>query len=98
MHVKDLRVIDRDLMNMVLVDNAAYSFAYQPENGIPIIPYYHGDTDFQLKALQSYIESMLLVSDMRTVNKRTFKLHEYKKYYYDLEKLVEELYLPEHGH
>lgn len=46
MHVKDLRVIDRDLMNMVLVDNAAYSFAYQPENGIPIIPYYHGDTDF----------------------------------------------------
>jgi hypothetical protein len=31
---------------MVLVDNAAYSYAFQPENGIPIIPYYHGDKDF----------------------------------------------------
>ena len=55
MHVKDLRVIDRELSNMVLVDNAAYSYAHQPENGIPIIPYYHGDADFELKALQSYI-------------------------------------------
>ena len=55
MHVKDLRVIDRDLSNMVLVDNAAYSYAHQPENGIPIIPYYHGDADFELKALQSFI-------------------------------------------
>jgi len=25
---------------MILVDNAAYSYAYQPLNGVPIIPYY----------------------------------------------------------
>jgi TFIIF-interacting CTD phosphatase-like protein len=31
---------------MVLVDNAAYSYAFQPENGIPILPYYQGDKDF----------------------------------------------------
>ncbi len=31
---------------MVLVDNAAYSYAFQLENGIPIIPYYHGTTDY----------------------------------------------------
>lgn len=55
MHVKDLRIIDRDLENMVLVDNAAYSYAYQIENGIPILPYYHGRNDYELKALQSYI-------------------------------------------
>ena len=27
-YVKDLRVINRDMCNMVIVDNAAYSFAY----------------------------------------------------------------------
>lgn len=27
---------------MVLVDNAAYSYAKQIENGIPIMPYYDG--------------------------------------------------------
>lgn len=84
MHVKDLRVIDRELQDMVLVDNAAYSYIYQMDNGIPILPYYHGNTDFELKALQSYIESMLLLKDMRSANRRTFKLHLYKNYYYDL--------------
>jgi CTD small phosphatase-like protein 2 len=46
MHVKDLRVIDRELCDMVLVDNAAYSYIHQLDNGIPILPFYHGDTDF----------------------------------------------------
>ena len=46
MHVKDLRVIDRLLTDMVLVDNAAYSYIYQMDNGIPILPDYHGNTDF----------------------------------------------------
>lgn len=31
---------------------------------------------------------MLLLKDMRSANKRTFKLHMYKNYYYDLDKLV----------
>jgi hypothetical protein len=26
--------------NILLVDNAAYSYLYQPDNGIPILPYY----------------------------------------------------------
>ena len=29
MYVKDLRVINRDLSQMVIIDNAAYSFAFQ---------------------------------------------------------------------
>lgn len=31
---------------MILVDNAAYSYAFQIDNGIPIIPYYEGKIDF----------------------------------------------------
>ena len=41
-YVKNLRILNRDLCNVVLVDNAAYSYALQLENGIPIYPYYEG--------------------------------------------------------
>ena len=80
MYVKDLRVIDRPISDMVLVDNAAYSYAFQLDNGIPIIPYYEGKSDFELKALQHYLEGMLVAKDLREVNKKTFKLHEYTSY------------------
>jgi CTD small phosphatase-like protein 2 len=44
--VKDLRILEnRNLNEIVLVDNAAYSYFYQLENGIPIIPYYKGKKD-----------------------------------------------------
>lgn len=40
-YVKDLRILkNRDLKNVLLVDNAAYSYALQLENGVPIIPFY----------------------------------------------------------
>ena len=39
---------------------------------------------------------MLFYSDVRQLNRKTFKLHEYRNYYYDLEQLVEDLYLTEH--
>jgi len=72
----------------VLVDNAAYSYAYQLENGIPILPYYHGDVDFELKALEDYLMSMFLAKDVRNVNSKTFKLQEYKRFYSKPESLV----------
>lgn len=50
---------------MLLVDNAAYSYAFQLDNAIPILPYYKGKNDYELKALQTYIEGMILVKDVR---------------------------------
>ena len=51
-YVKDLRVIDRDLDKLLLVDNvlilfikAAYSYGFQPENGVPIVPFYNNKAD-----------------------------------------------------
>lgn len=34
------------MKNMLLVDNAAYSYAYQLDNGVPILPYFTGKNDF----------------------------------------------------
>lgn len=50
--IKDLRVItNRDLKDVLLVDNAAYSFGYQVDNGIPIIPFYNDKNDRELMHL-----------------------------------------------
>lgn len=66
-YVKNLRLLGRDLSKVVLVDNAAYSYAFQVANGIPIIPYYEGKSDYEMKALEKYLRS--LHGDVRERNK-----------------------------
>ena len=76
---------------MILIDNAAYSYAYQIDNGIPILPYFKGKNDFQLKALQTYIQSMMFQKDVRELNKKTFKLQRYQEFN-NIYNLVKTLY------
>ena len=41
-----MRVLkNRNIENILLVDNAAYSYFYQLDNGIPIIPFYDDKSD-----------------------------------------------------
>jgi len=80
-HIKDLRVIgNRNLEDVILVDNAAYSFGFQIENGIPIIPYYDNKADQELFHLIPYLKFLSSVRDLREINKQTFKLHHYAAY------------------
>jgi CTD small phosphatase-like protein 2 len=65
MYIKDLRIINRGLHEMVLIDNASYSYIFQLENGIPIFPYYDGSNDFELKALESYLAKISTAKDVR---------------------------------
>ena len=75
-HIKDLRVIgNRNLRDLILVDNAAYSFGFQVENGIPIIPFYDNKADQELRHLIPYLKFLSSVEDLREINKQTFKLH-----------------------
>ena len=78
LYVKDLRIFaNRNLKDLVLVDNAAYSFSFQIENGIPIAPFYYHKEDTELKRLVPYLKSLATVRDMREINRKTFKLHHY---------------------
>jgi len=78
LYVKDLRIFaNRNLKDMVIVDNAMYSFGYQFENGIPIIPFYYHKNDKELKTLVPYLKSLYHVRDVREVNIRSFKLHSF---------------------
>jgi len=81
LHIKDLRVIgNRNLQDMVLIDNAAYSYGFQIENGIPIIPFYDNKADQELRHLIPYLKFLGSVKDLREINKQTFKLHHYGLY------------------
>ena len=79
MYVKDLSLLNRDLKKMVLVDNAAYSYILQMDNGIPILPYYDGK-DYELSALEKYLDRIYDVEDVREVNREYFSLHRYLEF------------------
>jgi CTD small phosphatase-like protein 2 len=61
------------------VDNAPYSYLYQLDNAIPILPYYWGD-DNQLLQLEKYLEEVNRSQDVREVNRRYFQLHRYVEF------------------
>lgn len=64
-YTKDLRCLNRRLEDMVLVDNSAFSFMVQPENGIPILPYYHYFKDKELMQLADFLREVLSCEDVR---------------------------------
>lgn len=89
--IKDLRVLkNRDLKDVLIVDNAAYSFGFQLENGIPILPFYKDKNDVELKNLTSYLVG-LKDKDLKGSNGEFFKLNRYEEFT-EPGTLVKELY------
>ncbi len=87
---------NRNLDNVILVDNAAYSYFFQLENGVPIVPYYDDKHDQELVMLMAYIRECISNceksnSSLRRVNDKYFRLGDYCKFE-DIGPLVEELY------
>jgi len=52
------------MRNILLVDNAAYSFGYQIDNGIPIIPFYDDRDDKELMHLIVYLKQIINLEDV----------------------------------
>lgn len=61
---------------MVIVDNAVYSFGFQLDNGIPIIPFYNNKEDEELLHLINYISTLSYFNDLREQNAKAFQLKE----------------------
>lgn len=64
-YLKDLRSINRKLEDVVIVDNSAFSYALQKQNGIPIVPFYHYKEDNQLESLILFIKQVIALEDCR---------------------------------
>jgi CTD small phosphatase-like protein 2 len=78
--IKDLRIIkNRDLKDMVIVDNFTPSFSFQLENGIPIITWKGESKDQELKYLMNYLLEAKKYFDMRLYNKEKLRLEDIAK-------------------
>lgn len=75
-YLKDLRIVDRNLKNCIIVDNSPYAFASQLDNGYPIIPFYDCQEDEEMKNLTEYLLKIQSVEDVRVENRKKFKLKE----------------------
>ncbi len=81
--MKDLRIIaNRDLKDVVLIDNSVYSFAYQLSNGVPIVSFYREPpADEEMLHLIYYLSCLAQVEDVRIQNMQAFELHKYGTLY-----------------
>ena len=74
-YIKDLRVFkNRDLKDLIIVDNAVYSFGKQLSNGIPIMPFKDDKDDREFIDLMNYIKAIKDCEDLRVPNKNAFKM------------------------
>ncbi|CAG9324529.1 unnamed protein product [Blepharisma stoltei] len=81
-YIKDLRVLaNRRMQDIIIVDNAAYSFGYQIDNGIPIISWHDDRYDKELLNLSDYIKVLAKVPDIRELNRKTFRLNTFYEDY-----------------
>ena len=60
---------DRDLSDMLIVDNSILSFGFQLDNGVPICSFYsggpdRGSSDQELLYLLTYLEEVYHQKDM----------------------------------
>ena len=74
-YVKDLNILEGvDLKDIVIVDNSLLSYAFHLNNGIPIMPYYNNNKDFELMLLAGYLNAIYGFEDLREANKKFIRL------------------------
>lgn len=80
--IKNLAILkDRDLKNVVLVDNSVSSFASQVSNGIPILPFFDNKADDQLLKLKWFLLRLKDCDDVRPVIAEHFAWADWKAKY-----------------
>lgn len=68
--VKDLAGMGRDLNKIVIVDDNPNSYSFQPENGIPMVPFTDDVGDRELEKLGKFLDGCDCFDDMRDAVKQ----------------------------
>jgi TFIIF-interacting CTD phosphatase-like protein len=75
--IKDLRKIgNRDLKNMILVDNNPVCLIFNLDNGFPILEWKGEETDQELVYLKKFLDQIADCEDVRPVLRDKLKLRE----------------------
>ncbi len=70
-YIKDLRIIsNRELKDIVIVDNLVHSFGLQINNGFPILEFLDNKNDNELELLKSPLKEIAKLDDVRTYFKK----------------------------
>ena len=64
----------RNLEDIIIVDNLILSFAFQIDNGIPILSWYGETKDKELKKLIDFLKVLKFLPDVRPFISNTFGL------------------------
>ena len=65
-YIKDLSVLNRDMRNVIIVDNWPDSYWMNKNNGLPISSWYSDSNDFELDRILIALEFLHKVDDVRT--------------------------------
>ncbi len=77
-YIKDLSIFEGfDLKNILIIDNSVLSFAFNLDNGIPILPYYDSEKDVELSFCGCYLVNIAHCDNIMEVNKKYMKLDYY---------------------
>lgn len=79
-YIKDLRIFTNpkiigenwDIKDIVIIDNAAHSFGFQIDNGIPILPFYNDREEDEMVYLYYFLKS-LAEEDGKKENKDLYR-------------------------
>jgi CTD small phosphatase-like protein 2 len=80
--IKDLRIfLNRDLKDLILIDNSLFSFTNQLSNGILITSFYSDPNDKELLNIKNYLGNMRLANaeDVRNINRKVFNFESIKE-------------------
>ncbi|EFO65375.1 Nuclear LIM interactor-interacting factor 1 [Giardia lamblia P15] len=64
--VKDMSILGRPIESVIILDNCAASYMFQPENGILAVAFYDDKSDTFLKAIEETMIHLSRVEDVRT--------------------------------
>jgi hypothetical protein len=67
MYIKDLSIINRDLKDVIIIDNYTYSYLNHSSNGLPIKSWIGDPTDRELEKMWTVIEKLNQVDDVREI-------------------------------
>jgi len=60
------------LKNVLIIDNAIWSFAAHLQNGIPVVDFMGNQDDRELLKVMQYVHSVSKEDDLMAANERTF--------------------------
>lgn len=84
--VKDLRILYRNLKDVVIIDNCAICMAAQPENGILVRSYNGEERDNELNEVMNFLNRNENSKDLREEITHTYKLKLLSEYAQDYRK------------